>query len=129
MSIYEGKYKIIFPDNIEFIVNAREINKSPKLRSLFMIPCNNKFKEEIVINDIDYKIFSYIISFIKHMINDEENYKQKIEETVNSMDGNELIDFTKVADFFGMTEFIDIVENRFKKLLETNDLQSIRKFT
>jgi S-phase kinase-associated protein 1 len=117
-------FKIVFEDNIEFIVSQDIINKSSVLQSMFID------RTTISIYDIEPHIFKHILTFITYTVNSnttqlEQN--QFIKDMVSNMDCNTLIDLIHGSKLLEIDTLVNVVGGIFKSIVQNNSVSDIRK--
>jgi len=117
----EVKYKIILQDEVVFELEDSVVNHIPKLKEIF----SNTLIKEAILNNIDPRSFSHILTIIKYRnANPDDNEFPKI--IIDSIKPESLFDFIIVADFLKTEDLLKQASDRFKNIIEKNNVNEIR---
>jgi len=120
----EKKYKIIFSNNKEYLLEEKFLDHIPKLKDAL---CNKDDKEyDIIYNSIESHIFQYLLTFINYTI-EHPNDKIFIKNFLKNMDINTLFDVIYASKFFGVEKLLKYASNHFKSVIDENNPEQIKK--
>ena len=124
----ENRYKITVNDGVDFYVEFEVINKSSTLKSLFTDNHTRKFKSSIILPNIDANIFTHVLSFVRFtLFNDDTSTNEYGEKIIDNMNCNSLMDIIHAANFLDIKQLVEISGNKFKSIINDNDVNGIRK--
>jgi hypothetical protein len=116
------KYKVILPDNIEFFIEESVVNSIPTFIQL----TNNKPKDYVIqLDNIDGKIFSQIVTFIRYKMVDP-NDNNFLNKQIDNMNIATLLDVILAAKYLGIYDIVDRAVERFKTVINNNTTEQMR---
>ena len=121
----ENRYKITVNDGVDFYVELEIINKSSTLKSLFKDNHMNQYKNSIIIPNIDSQTFTHILAFMRNY-SDLTN-SEYADKMIDNMNCNTLMDIIHAANLLDIKPLVEIGGNRFKNIINNNDINDIRK--
>ena len=122
MNLNNMKIKIILPDEIEYFIEYEILEKIP---TLFELVKANKETKEINLPNIDGNIFSTIVKYLRYL--DLEDNNHLINKLFENISINIIFDLIISANYLGINSLVDLLGNKFKKIINKNDVSTIRK--
>ncbi len=121
------KYKVVLPENIEFFIEQQVINEIPTFIQIFNSKPsdNNSDRYTVQLDNIDGKIFSQIITFIRYKTVDP-NDSTFLNKQIESMSLTTLLDIILAAKYLGVVDIVDKAVERFKYLINNQSAEQIR---
>jgi hypothetical protein len=120
-------YRLICSDHENIIITKKEMEYSPTLAALYENENSldvDKFYS-IKLN-ADTKSVQRIIDFIRLKISHVE-YVQMQLKIVHGMNASTLFDTVHTANYLKITELVHILEEYFKNIIHTNEVDKIRE--
>lgn len=116
-------YTVIFPGNIEIPVNAVTISAIPTLSNMFLHDGQfTEYVNKVYVENINHKSFEHCLVYVKN-----KNNNEVIHQLIKTLNIDTFFDVLQVADYLRLTEFVQVLSNFFKDILDNNTVEDIRK--
>lgn len=110
----DDKYRIIFCNNAELVINKDMLDLCPKLSKLL------KYKNQIELSNIELQSFLHIQTFLTNKDATKDTELKNMNHTV-------LIDTIYAADFLEIPELVTIMGDYFKSIVLGKSAQEARR--
>lgn len=119
------KYRVILAENMEYFVEQNVINEIPTFVQMFNNKNDTTDKYTFQLNNIDGKIFSQIITFIRYKIVDS-NDTTFLNKQIDTMNVPMLLDIILAAKYLGIVDVVNKAVDRFKYLVNNQTPEQMR---